>query len=522
MSFSVIDPIGALWLANQLNFPILSPLYTVSEIGTSRMTVKDGNFIKQTYQARARPADDVIAHLVFHLKHEIISFELLSRVFDCIDAKLIESYINSEPTGQYARRLGFFYEWLTGKKLNIVATIRGNYIDALDHETFVVASDSIKDSRWRINNNIAGTPHFAPLVIKTDELNMALKFNIKKALDKLNEEFGEDLIMRSSVWITLRESRSSFIIEGEGKNENRIERFAAVMAERTGRGELPLNPDALKSLQEYIIGKSLSIDVFGVRQSPVFVGESNFRERKEIVHYIAPPQCMVEELLQGLIEFMNKTKGQSSIMRSAVAAFGFVYIHPLADGNGRVHRLLINDVLRRDGQTEHPIILPISKAIIEDGSSRRAYNQVLDTVSNVVMQSLEGQYQFKEHHQYADGVRSNLILQDISQTLPLWRYMDLTAHVIYLANLLQKVTTEDMPEESHFLRMYDNLRENLKNIIDMNNQDADRIIRSIIDNRGDRSNKLIKEFPVLLDDSLWTALVGVVMDSQVWEQDSFS
>lgn len=36
-------------------------------------------------------------------------------------------------------------------------------------------------------------------------------------------------------------------------------------------------------------------------------------------------------------------------MRSAVAAFGFVYIHPLADGNGRVHRFLVNDILRRDG-----------------------------------------------------------------------------------------------------------------------------------------------------------------------------
>lgn len=38
-------------------------------------------------------------------------------------------------------------------------------------------------------------------------------------------------------------------------------------------------------------------------------------------------------------------------MCSAVASFGFVYIHPLADGNGRVHRFLINDVLRRDEVT---------------------------------------------------------------------------------------------------------------------------------------------------------------------------
>lgn len=232
------------------------------------------------------------------------------------------------------------------------------------------------------------------------------------------------------------------------------------------------------------------------------------------MHYIAPPQQMVDEQLQGLSEFMDKTQGQSSIMRGAVAAFGFVYIHPLADGNGRVHRLLINDILRRDRQTRDPIILPISKAIIEDGSSRKAYNQVLDTISKAVMKSLDGQYQFKEHIRYADGIRSNLVLNDTSQALPLWRYMDLTPHVVYLANLLQKVITEDMPEESRYLRHYDSIRENLKNIIDMSNHDADRIIRSIIDNQGVRSNKLVKEYPMLADDELWSELVRVIHNSQ--------
>jgi len=52
-------------------------------------------------------------------------------------------------------------------------------------------------------------------------------------------------------------------------------------------------------------------------------------------------------MLEGLRAFLDKTQGQSAIMRSAVAAFGFVYIHPLADGNGRVHRFLVNDILRR-------------------------------------------------------------------------------------------------------------------------------------------------------------------------------
>ena len=43
-------------------------------------------------------------------------------------------------------------------------------------------------------------------------------------------------------------------------------------------------------------------------------------------------------------------------MRAAVLSFAFVYIHPLADGNGRVHRFLVNDLLYRDGILSEPMI----------------------------------------------------------------------------------------------------------------------------------------------------------------------
>lgn len=38
----------------------------------------------------------------------------------------------------------------------------------------------------------------------------------------------------------------------------------------------------------------------------------------------------------------------SAVVKASAASFGFVDIHPLADDKGRVHRLLIKDVLRRD------------------------------------------------------------------------------------------------------------------------------------------------------------------------------
>ncbi|WP_259369512.1 Fic family protein [Komagataeibacter europaeus] len=101
---------------------------------------------------------------------------------------------------------------------------------------------------------------------------------------------------------------------------------------------------------------------------------------ENVVHYLAPPADDVADMLEGLKIFLDKTEGQSPVMRSVVTAFGFVYIHPLSDGNGRVHRFLINDVLRRDGVIPDQIILPISATIIGDPTSRRNYDQILDRV----------------------------------------------------------------------------------------------------------------------------------------------
>ena len=43
------------------------------------------------------------------------------------------------------------------------------------------------------------------------------------------------------------------------------------------------------------------------------------------------------------------TAGLPSQARATLTSVGFVYLHPMTDGNGRISRFLINDILRRDG-----------------------------------------------------------------------------------------------------------------------------------------------------------------------------
>lgn len=63
-------------------------------------------------------------------------------------------------------------------------------------------------------------------------------------------------------------------------------------------------------------------------------------------HLVTPPPDMLDELLADLIAYVNSTD-PDPIVQAAVAHAQFEIIHPFADGNGRVGRILIAWILAR-------------------------------------------------------------------------------------------------------------------------------------------------------------------------------
>ncbi|MBF6623430.1 MAG: Fic family protein, partial [Pseudomonas stutzeri] len=486
--------------------------------GRRATQISDGHRL-ETYLEAMRPAATPAAHLQFHLRHEVPHLEFLSRLFARTGPDVVQAWINTEPTGQYARRAAFLYEWLTGESLTVPERIGGNYHDAIDSTKLVAASDDrkIKVQRWRINDNLPGTRHFCPTLVKTDTMVAAMGLDVPRLFRQLTDEFGEDLLQRAAVWMTLRESKASFAIEGEADRASRIERFADVMARRTGEGDIPLNDTSLAQLQSEILGKRTTLTRLGVRQSPVFVGETV--RFQNIVHYVAPPVDDLTAMLDGLQVFLERTQGQSPVMRSTAAAFGFVYIHPLADGNGRVHRFLINDIFRRDGAVPDPVILPVSAVISDDSGERRNYDRILDEVSRPLMQEAREHITFaSKQTAYPDGVVANLEFSANEQLRPAWRYPNLGPHVIYLSNIIRRTLTEQMREQSRYLRNHVRARHALKEVIEMPDHQADRVLRSIEQNSGELSNVLLKQMPVLGEPGVWTEIVENV--SRAFKEDT--
>ncbi|MGH9632423.1 MAG: hypothetical protein ACRD7E_29305 [Bryobacteraceae bacterium] len=52
----------------------------------------------------------------------------------------IQQWVAAEPTGQYARRTAFLYDWLTGDTLQMPERLGGNYVDAVDDVKLAAAA----------------------------------------------------------------------------------------------------------------------------------------------------------------------------------------------------------------------------------------------------------------------------------------------------------------------------------------------------------------------------------------------
>src|SRR5215207_3113833 len=111
------DPIGGAFLVREYGLELVQPLPVQSEVGSRRRTIHEGGHRREVYQEPVRPGPGLAAHLTFMLKHEGVHLEMLARLFERMNPEVLASWVRAEPTGRYARRAGFLYEWLTRNQL---------------------------------------------------------------------------------------------------------------------------------------------------------------------------------------------------------------------------------------------------------------------------------------------------------------------------------------------------------------------------------------------------------------------
>jgi hypothetical protein len=109
------------------------------------------------------------------------------------------------------------------------------------------------------------------------------------------------------------------------------------------------------------------------RRSQNYVGQTVAWQR-ERVYYAAPKPTELPDMMAGMEAAHRRMPGGEvhPVVHAAVTPFGFVFMHPFEDGNGRIHRFLIHNILAKRGFTPKGMMFPVSAAMFRDpyGKSR--------------------------------------------------------------------------------------------------------------------------------------------------------
>lgn len=483
-----MTPMGYRWLMEAFGLPERR-LVVTSSLGTRLREWRepDGS-VRREYPNHYWPEDSLSGQLEFALKHEGIELAVLRDLFRASGPEPVAAAVAAKPTGRYARLIGFFYELLTGRHLQGVPDVAGNYVPALDPARYFVAPEPTRNRRWRVWDNLLGDGRYCPVLRRTEVLEQGLAVPLGEELQTLLQDFPPALFQRANDYLYLKETRSTYDIEHEPMpRADRAQRFMALLREAgTGRLENVLSEHGLTQYQNLIVDPRYAAE--GYRRGQNYVGEQrpDFSHR---IHYICPPPEWVPEMMEGLARAAERMAGLPAITRAAAVAFGFVFIHPFEDGNGRLHRFLIHDLMHRDDLIEQGVMLPVSATMVR---RMPEYDAALERYSGPLMSSAV----------YELDNAGQLTLQNPEAVEAYYRFPDLTAQAEYLVATVLRTIREDVAQELRFLRGYDAARAGVREVVDMPDRRLDLLLRLLHQNGGHLSKSKRDRFSELTDGEL--------------------
>ena len=452
---------------------------TLSAIGERHRVVEEGGW--RILSPRHAPHPTLEGHLTFALKNEGLDLAVLKQLFLTTGPAEIEALVHAKPTGGYARRFWFLYEWLTGNQLDLPDAQAGRYVPAIDPDR-QWAVDGANSLRHRVRDNLPGTPDFCPLVFRTEALDRFVAMNLAQRAQDIIADVPPDLLARTAAFLLLKDSKSSYAIEGERAPQDRIQRWGRAIGES---GRRPLDLEDLLRLQGIVIGDARFVRL-GLRQEGGFVGEHDRDSGIALPDHISARPRDLPSLAEGMIAFdRGPAQKLDPVVAAAVLAFGFVYIHPFEDGNGRIHRYLIHHVLTQRGFNPPGVVFPVSAAILEKIDE---YRRVLEGYSIRLLPLIDWQ-------PTDDGN-----VRVLNDTADFYRFFDATPHAEFLYGCVRKTIEEDLPHEMDFLRRYDLFRGHILTIVDMPDRKINLLFRFVHQNEGHLSKRAReRDFEALTD-----------------------
>ncbi|KAB2850855.1 MAG: Fic family protein [Hyphomicrobiaceae bacterium] len=450
---------------------------TLAAIATRHKTIEADGW--RLFTPRHAPSATLEGHLTFALKYEGVDLGVLKRLFLATGPDPVAACVRAQPTGSYARRTWFLNEWLTGTRLDLPDLKKGTYVEALNPEQ-QYAGQPRNSPRHRVRDNLPGTPDFCPLVRRTSTLATLTALDLAARAKAIAAEVPADLLARTAAFLLSKDSRASYVIEGEDPPQDRVQRWGRAIGQA---GAKPIDLDELLRLQRIVIGDARFVKL-GLRTEGGFVGRHDRDTRAPLPYHISARHDDLTDLISGMIAFdREKSRALDPVIAAAALAFGFVFAHPFEDGNGRIHRYLIHHVLAARGFNPPGVVFPVSATIL---ARIDEYRKVLETYSQRVLP-------FVEWHATETGN-----VEVLNDTADYYRYFDATPQAEFLYACVRKTVEEDLPEETDYLRRYDAFRAAVEAIVEMPERSIDLLFRILRQNSGKLSKRARdKEFAAL-------------------------
>lgn len=453
---------AALVHALSLKIPVRRPS-CVSEKHVRGSQRKKG--VWRIFDKRYWPGNNLADHLIFALRHEDLDLLILKRAFDTMPAKGLEELVAATPTGIPSRRTWFLYEWLTDRTLDLPDAPNVAAIDVLDPKAYFTAEPRLS-RRHRVRDNLLGTGRFCPVIRRTKTLTAFADLALAEKARETVGRTGRQLIARAASFLLLADSRASFEIEGERPPRNRLERWGRAIMQ-AGRTRLTL--DEIIRLHNILIEDTRFVKT-GLRSDGVFLGERD-HDGDPLPEFIGARPEDLPGLMDGLLESNDRMgeTGLDAILQAAATAFGFVYIHPLQDGNGRLHRYLIHHVLAERKFTPPGMIFPVSYVMLERIDD---YRTTLQAHSGPLMPFI------------AWRPTPDRNVEVLNDTADFYRYFDCTQAAEFLYACVQRTVETDLPREIDYLRRHDEAMRRIMDTVEMPDRLAENLLMFIRQNGG--------------------------------------
>lgn len=228
---------------------------------------------------------------------------------------------------------------------------------------------------------------------------------------RIEGEFINPELVRSSIARKLGIENADFI-----KTPRNIEGIVDVILDATQNFEKPLTEIRLLGWHNSLFQTGFSgyqqIDVAKYRSGGMKVVSGSFGREK--IHFEAPAAIRVSHEMEQFLNWLNIDTKLDLVLKSIIAHFWFITIHPFDDGNGRIARAILDMWLAKS-----------------DYSKIRFYS-----LSNQI---------FKEHKQY-----NNIIEETQKGTSDITKYVEWFLGCFERALLASEQNLEIILDKAHF------------------------------------------------------------------------